>query len=126
MKHQNKYLDDDLKKSLLKNLGIDESAEQPKQDAMETECSIAPWIYVKDRLPQHCEVVAIPWKNSLGYKLAQFMDHGITQPNRRNFFCKTDDIGFDDCHVYYGVKAWLPIPKPKSFLLPENEGYYEF
>lgn len=100
---------------------------KPEPDPKESQCSIAPWIRVTEQLPKHAEVVLIPYNNSIGFIMAQFMEHSITPgTNRRNFFCQCTDWGFDDCRVYYDVQAWLPIPKPKEFLLhpQKNDGSF--
>ena len=82
---------------------------------------ISPWIYVSERKPKHLEIVMIPYANPLGYKLAMFMEHGITRPEEKDFFCRTSEVGFDDLAKYYNVKAWLPVPKPDESVMPRDE-----
>ena len=84
---------------------------------------ISPWIHVSERLPKHGEVVMIPYANYFGFKIARFMEHGISRPNEKNFFCHTSDWGYDDLHKYFNVEAWLPIPKPDKSVIPESEEF---
>ena len=88
------------------------------------------WISVQDHLPKHLEVVMIPWRNSIGMRMAQFMEHAISEglSGKKNFFCKCDEDGFTDTHYYNNVRAWLPLPKPAKELIPrtDNEPYSDF
>lgn len=88
------------------------------------------WILVEHQLPKHGEVVMIPWRNSIGMRMAQFMEHAISEgiSGKKNFFCKCDEDGFTDTHYYNNVRAWLPLPKPTKELIPRtvNEPYSDF
>lgn len=81
------------------------------------------WIRTSDRLPNHLEVVMIPWRNSIGMRMAQFMEHAISKgiSDKKNFFCKCDEDGFTDTHYYNNVKAWLPLPKPDKEFIPKTD-----
>ena len=82
------------------------------------------WISVNDHLPKHLEVVMIPWRNSIGMRMAQFMEHAISKgiTGKKNFFCKCDEDGFTDTHYYNNVRAWLPLPKPAKEFMPKTDG----